>query len=132
MSLQLVLDASNRPGGVGVGVRVGVAILQEILPKSHETLRLPNLCFSLCFGLRPSSPSSHLPFQSDNLLSYLTVEETLTYTAQLALRKHSAEAIKKKVTRGRLCFDLELLAPGERNQTTEKETQGDKQEPQCL
>lgn len=36
--------------------------------------------------------------QSDNLLSYLTVEETLTYTAQLALRKHSAEAIKKKVT----------------------------------
>uniref|UniRef100_A0A8C4IB47 ATP-binding cassette sub-family G member 5 n=1 Tax=Dicentrarchus labrax TaxID=13489 RepID=A0A8C4IB47_DICLA len=36
--------------------------------------------------------------QSDNLLSYLTVEETLTYTAQLALRKHSAEAIKKKVS----------------------------------
>lgn len=26
------------------------------------------------------------------------MEETLTYTAQLALRKHSAEAIKKKVT----------------------------------
>lgn len=36
--------------------------------------------------------------QSDNLLSYLTVEETLTYTAQLALRKHSAEAIRKKVS----------------------------------
>nr|XP_055026795.1 ATP-binding cassette sub-family G member 5 [Misgurnus anguillicaudatus] len=36
--------------------------------------------------------------QSDNLLSYLTVEETLTYTAQLALRHHSAEAIRKKVT----------------------------------
>uniref|UniRef100_A0AAQ5ZFR3 ATP-binding cassette sub-family G member 5 n=2 Tax=Amphiprion TaxID=80969 RepID=A0AAQ5ZFR3_AMPOC len=36
--------------------------------------------------------------QSDNLLSYLTVEETLTYTAQLALRKHSVEAIKKKVS----------------------------------
>ncbi|KAM6997140.1 ATP-binding cassette sub-family G member 5 [Tautogolabrus adspersus] len=36
--------------------------------------------------------------QSDNLLSYLTVEETLTYTAQLALRKHSAKAIKKKVS----------------------------------
>uniref|UniRef100_A0A672N5E7 ATP-binding cassette, sub-family G (WHITE), member 5 n=1 Tax=Sinocyclocheilus grahami TaxID=75366 RepID=A0A672N5E7_SINGR len=36
--------------------------------------------------------------QSDNLLSYLTVEETLTYTAQLALRKHSSEAIHKKVT----------------------------------
>uniref|UniRef100_A0A672L199 ATP-binding cassette sub-family G member 5 n=1 Tax=Sinocyclocheilus grahami TaxID=75366 RepID=A0A672L199_SINGR len=35
--------------------------------------------------------------QSDNLLSYLTVEETLTYTAQLALRKHSSEAIRKKV-----------------------------------
>ncbi|KAK2896608.1 hypothetical protein QQF64_005877 [Cirrhinus molitorella] len=35
--------------------------------------------------------------QSDNLLSYLTVEETLTYTAQLALRKHSSEAIHKKV-----------------------------------
>uniref|UniRef100_A0A3P8UW47 ATP-binding cassette sub-family G member 5 n=1 Tax=Cynoglossus semilaevis TaxID=244447 RepID=A0A3P8UW47_CYNSE len=32
--------------------------------------------------------------QSDNLLSYLTVEETLTYTAQLSLRKHSAAAIK--------------------------------------
>uniref|UniRef100_A0A3Q2PX82 ATP-binding cassette, sub-family G (WHITE), member 5 n=1 Tax=Fundulus heteroclitus TaxID=8078 RepID=A0A3Q2PX82_FUNHE len=37
-------------------------------------------------------------FQSDNLLSYLTVEETLTYTAQLALQKHSVEAIKKKVS----------------------------------
>uniref|UniRef100_A0A8C1LY30 ATP-binding cassette, sub-family G (WHITE), member 5 n=1 Tax=Cyprinus carpio TaxID=7962 RepID=A0A8C1LY30_CYPCA len=36
--------------------------------------------------------------QSDNLLSYLTVEETLTYTAQLSLRKHSSEAIRKKVT----------------------------------
>ncbi|XP_061602183.1 ATP-binding cassette sub-family G member 5 [Cololabis saira] len=36
--------------------------------------------------------------QSDNLLSYLTVEETLTYTAQLALRKQSAKAIKKKVS----------------------------------
>ncbi|KAM4591647.1 ATP-binding cassette sub-family G member 5 [Odontesthes bonariensis] len=36
--------------------------------------------------------------QSDNLLSYLTVEETLTYTAQLSLRKHSTEAIKKKVS----------------------------------
>ncbi|CAN9499624.1 unnamed protein product [Ophioblennius macclurei] len=36
--------------------------------------------------------------QSDNLLSYLTVEETLTYTAQLALRQHSAAAIQKKVT----------------------------------
>lgn len=36
--------------------------------------------------------------QSDNLLSYLTVEETLTYIAQLALRKHSVEAIKKKVS----------------------------------
>ncbi|KAJ4948492.1 hypothetical protein JOQ06_020026 [Pogonophryne albipinna] len=36
--------------------------------------------------------------QSDNLLSYLTVEETLTYTAQLALRKLSSAAIKKKVS----------------------------------
>uniref|UniRef100_A0A3P8Y7R7 ABC transporter domain-containing protein n=1 Tax=Esox lucius TaxID=8010 RepID=A0A3P8Y7R7_ESOLU len=35
--------------------------------------------------------------QSDNLLSYLTVEETLTYTAQLALRRYSAEVIHKKV-----------------------------------
>ncbi|RXN28304.1 ATP-binding cassette sub-family G member 5 [Labeo rohita] len=35
--------------------------------------------------------------QSDNLLSYLTVEETLTYTARLSLRKHSSEAIYKKV-----------------------------------
>ncbi|KPP73861.1 hypothetical protein Z043_107033 [Scleropages formosus] len=33
---------------------------------------------------------------SDNLLSYLTVEETLTFTAQLALRRHSADAIRKK------------------------------------
>lgn len=41
-------------------------------------------------------------FQSDNLLSYLTVEETLTYTAQLALQKHSVEAIKKKVNYLRL------------------------------
>lgn len=41
-------------------------------------------------------------FQSDNLLSYLTVEETLTYTAQLALQKHSAEAIRKKVMPGSL------------------------------
>lgn len=44
--------------------------------------------------------------QSDNLLSYLTVEETLTYTAQLALRKHSAQAIKKKVT-----FESSLACP---------------------
>ncbi|KAM3606139.1 uncharacterized protein V6R79_011396 [Siganus canaliculatus] len=36
--------------------------------------------------------------QSDNLLSYLTVEETLTYTAQLALRNRSAVTIKKKVS----------------------------------
>lgn len=36
--------------------------------------------------------------QSDNLLSYLTVEESLTYTALLALQQHSAEAIRKKVT----------------------------------
>ncbi|KAM6916099.1 ATP-binding cassette sub-family G member 5 [Xenentodon cancila] len=36
--------------------------------------------------------------QSDNLLSYLTVEETLTYTAQLALRKQPGKAIKKKVS----------------------------------
>ncbi|XP_004077344.1 ATP-binding cassette sub-family G member 5 [Oryzias latipes] len=36
--------------------------------------------------------------QSDNLLSYLTVEETLTYTAHLALRKHSAKAIEEKVS----------------------------------
>ncbi|KAJ7984999.1 hypothetical protein DPEC_G00360580 [Dallia pectoralis] len=35
--------------------------------------------------------------QSDNLLSYLTVEETLTYTAQLALRQHSSLAIHTKV-----------------------------------
>ncbi|XP_075451890.1 ATP-binding cassette sub-family G member 5 isoform X2 [Ascaphus truei] len=35
--------------------------------------------------------------QHDTLLSYLTVKETLTYTALLSLRKHSKEAIKKKV-----------------------------------
>ncbi|XP_076141336.1 ATP-binding cassette sub-family G member 5 [Alosa pseudoharengus] len=36
--------------------------------------------------------------QSDNLLSYLTVEETLTFTAQLALKRHSTQAIRKKVS----------------------------------
>ncbi|XP_012696881.2 ATP-binding cassette sub-family G member 5 [Clupea harengus] len=36
--------------------------------------------------------------QSDNLLSYLTVEETLMFTAQLALKRHSTEAIRKKVS----------------------------------
>ncbi|XP_039594120.1 ATP-binding cassette sub-family G member 5 isoform X2 [Polypterus senegalus] len=35
--------------------------------------------------------------QSDNLLCYLTVQETLTYTARLALQKHSVESIRKKV-----------------------------------
>ncbi|XP_053568706.1 ATP-binding cassette sub-family G member 5 [Bombina bombina] len=35
--------------------------------------------------------------QHDTLLSYLTVQETLTYTALLALQKHSRDAIKKKV-----------------------------------
>lgn len=45
--------------------------------------------------------NGHYPFlivyQSDNLLSYLTVEETLLFTAQLALRQHSSGAIRKKV-----------------------------------
>lgn len=50
------------------------------------------------FSVNALFPLSAILFQSDNLLSYLTVEETLTYTAQLALRKRSAEAIKKKVT----------------------------------
>ncbi|XP_062320209.1 ATP-binding cassette sub-family G member 5 [Osmerus eperlanus] len=36
--------------------------------------------------------------QSDNLLSYLTVKETLSFTAQLALKGHSAELIQKKVS----------------------------------
>uniref|UniRef100_A0A8C9QZL1 ATP-binding cassette, sub-family G (WHITE), member 5 n=1 Tax=Scleropages formosus TaxID=113540 RepID=A0A8C9QZL1_SCLFO len=44
--------------------------------------------------------------QSDNLLSYLTVEETLTFTAQLALRRHSADAIRKKV--GAVMAELSL------------------------
>ncbi|XP_029449190.1 ATP-binding cassette sub-family G member 5 [Rhinatrema bivittatum] len=35
--------------------------------------------------------------QTDTLLSYLTVQETLTYTALLALQKHSSDAIRKKV-----------------------------------
>ncbi|XP_028845598.1 ATP-binding cassette sub-family G member 5 [Denticeps clupeoides] len=35
--------------------------------------------------------------QTDSLLSYLTVEETLMFTAQLALRRHSTIAIRKKV-----------------------------------
>uniref|UniRef100_A0A8C5M667 ATP binding cassette subfamily G member 5 n=1 Tax=Leptobrachium leishanense TaxID=445787 RepID=A0A8C5M667_9ANUR len=35
--------------------------------------------------------------QHDTLLTYLTVQETLTFTAQLALQKHSKEALKKKV-----------------------------------
>ncbi|XP_077193700.1 ATP-binding cassette sub-family G member 5 [Paroedura picta] len=35
--------------------------------------------------------------QNDTLLSYLTIEETLTYIAFLALQKHSCDFIKKKV-----------------------------------
>ncbi|KAM4770873.1 ATP-binding cassette sub-family G member 5 [Rhinophrynus dorsalis] len=35
--------------------------------------------------------------QHDNLLSYLTVQETLTYTALLALQKHSKDEIEQKV-----------------------------------
>ncbi|KAG8443620.1 hypothetical protein GDO86_008968 [Hymenochirus boettgeri] len=35
--------------------------------------------------------------QHDTLLSYLTVQETLTYTARLALQKNSDESIKMKV-----------------------------------
>ncbi|XP_044147218.1 ATP-binding cassette sub-family G member 5 [Bufo gargarizans] len=35
--------------------------------------------------------------QHDNLLPYLTVRETLTYTAMLSLQRHSKEAIRKKV-----------------------------------
>ncbi|XP_030050473.1 ATP-binding cassette sub-family G member 5 [Microcaecilia unicolor] len=35
--------------------------------------------------------------QTDTLLSYLTVQETLTYTALLALQKHSSVTIRKKV-----------------------------------
>uniref|UniRef100_H9GM31 ATP binding cassette subfamily G member 5 n=1 Tax=Anolis carolinensis TaxID=28377 RepID=H9GM31_ANOCA len=35
--------------------------------------------------------------QNETLLSYLTIEECLTYTALLALQKHSREFIKKKV-----------------------------------
>lgn len=56
------------------------------------------LCQSISL---PFFSNGHYPFltasQSDNLLSYLTVEETLTFTAQLALRQHSASAIRKKV-----------------------------------
>uniref|UniRef100_A0A7M4FC28 ATP binding cassette subfamily G member 5 n=1 Tax=Crocodylus porosus TaxID=8502 RepID=A0A7M4FC28_CROPO len=39
---------------------------------------------------------SYVP-QNDALLSYLTVQESLTYTALLALQKHSSDFIKKKV-----------------------------------
>lgn len=35
--------------------------------------------------------------QHDSLLPYLTVRETLTYTAMLALQRHSKEAIRKQV-----------------------------------
>ncbi|KAM8947522.1 ATP-binding cassette sub-family G member 5 [Pelodytes ibericus] len=35
--------------------------------------------------------------QHDTQLAYLTVQETLTFTALLALRKHSKDAVKKKV-----------------------------------
>ncbi|XP_074844638.1 ATP-binding cassette sub-family G member 5 [Carettochelys insculpta] len=35
--------------------------------------------------------------QNDTLLNYLTIEESLTYTALLALQKHSTNFIKKKV-----------------------------------
>ncbi|KAK0143573.1 ATP-binding cassette sub-family G member 5 [Merluccius polli] len=50
--------------------------------------------------------------QSDNLLSYLTVEETLTYTAQLALRRHSAETIRKKVSAVMSELSLTHVFPG--------------------
>ena len=50
----------------------------------------------------PCFSNGHYPLlsasQSDNLLSYLTVEESLTFTAQLALRYHSAIEIHKKVS----------------------------------
>ncbi|KAL4641191.1 ATP-binding cassette sub-family G member 5 [Arapaima gigas] len=46
--------------------------------------------------------------QSDNLLSYLTVEETLTFTAQLALRQHSNNAIRKKARVGAVMAELSL------------------------
>lgn len=62
----------------------------------HYILRC--LCQSISL---PFFSNGHYPFlaasQSDNLLSYLTVEETLTFTAQLALRQHSESAIRKKV-----------------------------------
>nr|XP_032630912.1 LOW QUALITY PROTEIN: ATP-binding cassette sub-family G member 5 [Chelonoidis abingdonii] len=35
--------------------------------------------------------------QNDTLLGYLTIQESLTYTALLALQKHSSDFIKKKV-----------------------------------
>ncbi|XP_044867662.1 ATP-binding cassette sub-family G member 5 isoform X2 [Mauremys mutica] len=35
--------------------------------------------------------------QNDSLLGYLTIQESLTYTALLALQKHSSDFIKKKV-----------------------------------
>ncbi|XP_060686872.1 ATP-binding cassette sub-family G member 5 [Hemiscyllium ocellatum] len=47
--------------------------------------------------------------QSDNLLSYLTVEETLIYTALLALRGHS-NAIKRKVQSVMLELSLSHVA----------------------
>ena len=77
--------------------------------KSEILLHLPasHLLFVLFCSLHPQSLCL-VPLQSDNLLSYLTVEETLTYTAQLALRKHSAEAIKKKVTLESLFFSVHL------------------------
>ncbi|XP_028580640.2 ATP-binding cassette sub-family G member 5 [Podarcis muralis] len=51
---------------------------QELKPKQFQD------CFSYVL-------------QNDTLLSYLTIEESLTYTALLALQEHSSNFIKKKV-----------------------------------
>lgn len=48
-------------------------------------------------GLIASSSSPFFFFQSDALLSFLTVQESLTYTALLTLQKCSDDFIKKKV-----------------------------------
>lgn len=45
-----------------------------------------------------TASSSSLFFQSDTLLSFLTIQESLTYTALLTLKNCSNSSIKKKVS----------------------------------
>lgn len=57
------------------------------------------MCVSKSSFLIPAelTPASFISFQNDALLSFLTIQESLTYTALLSLQKCSNSVIKKKV-----------------------------------